>query len=105
VAPKFGFPVDEQKIAASIPNATLCVTEIARLLGDQAFMAGDALSIADVMLAPHLDFLADAPEGAPMFAAHPALAMWLDQMKSRPSMVVTEWDSLAKAVIKSDMNG
>ena len=54
IAPKLGRPVDEARIAASVPRAAVCIDEIARLLGGQAYMAGDALSIADLMLIPHL---------------------------------------------------
>ena len=34
VAPRFNLPVDEDRIARGIPNARICIGEIARLLGD-----------------------------------------------------------------------
>ncbi len=45
VAPMIGLPIDEARIAASIPLAKVCVAEIARLLGDKPFLAGDTLGV------------------------------------------------------------
>src|SRR5207244_13033881 len=37
LAPRLGLPVDEAAVAAALPRARLCVSEIARLVGGQAF--------------------------------------------------------------------
>jgi glutathione S-transferase len=94
VAPKLGLPVDEARIAAAIPKAKVCVAEIGGLLGDQQFMAGEALTIADLMLAPHLTMFAETAEGAPMLQPHPNIRAWVERMNARPSMVATTWDRL-----------
>ena len=52
---------------------------------DQEFLAGDRLSIADVLLAPQLDFFDATPEGSGLIAGT-ALAGWLARMNQRPSM-------------------
>ncbi|HXV01687.1 MAG TPA: glutathione S-transferase family protein [Caulobacteraceae bacterium] len=96
VAPRFGLPVDEEKIAAALPGARLCIAEVARLLGDQAFMAGDSLSLADLMLAPQVAFLADCAEGREMLDAHPDLAAWNRRMGERPSLQATTWERVAE---------
>lgn len=94
VAPRFGLPVDEEKIAAAVPEARNCIAEVARLLDGQAWMAGDAPSLADLLLAPHLSMLALAPEGAAILHGHPELAAWLGRIEARPSMRATSWDNL-----------
>jgi glutathione S-transferase len=94
VAPKFGRPVDEAKVAEAIPKAEVCIAEISRLFGDQQFMAGNELSIADLMLAPHLVMFAETPEGAPMLKRYPNIAPWVERMNARPSMMTTTWDRL-----------
>jgi glutathione S-transferase len=94
VAPKLGLPIDEARIAAAIPKAKVCVAEIGGLLGDQQFMAGEALTIADLMLAPHLTMFAETAEGAPMLQPHPNIRAWVERMNARPSMVATTWDRL-----------
>jgi glutathione S-transferase len=94
VAPKLGLPIDEARIAAAIPKAKVCVAEIGGLLGDQQFMAGEALTIADLMLAPHLTMFAETAEGAPMLQPHPNIRAWVERMNARPSMMATTWDRL-----------
>jgi glutathione S-transferase len=85
VAPKLGLPMDEARIAESIPKARICLAALSSLLGDQPFMAGPAISIADIMLAPHLAFLLQTPESG-LIAEQPSLAAWLDRMLARPAM-------------------
>ncbi|GIL41245.1 glutathione S-transferase family protein [Roseiterribacter gracilis] len=92
VAPKFGLPVDEARVQAAIPRAEICMGELSRLLGSQIFLAGDALSLADLMLAPHLDVFVATDEAQPMFARHPNLRAWLGRMQARPSMQATTWE-------------
>jgi glutathione S-transferase len=97
VAPKLGLPVDEARIAAALPAARLCIDELAALLGEQPFMAGDALSIADLMLAPQMTMFAESAEGRDMLAPHPALAAWTGRMNQRPSLQRTSWERLVDA--------
>lgn len=101
IAPKLGLPVDEAKIQESIPRATLCVAEIARLMGDNDYLAGGAVSIADLQMAPHLSILAETAEGRDMLAPHPNLRAWIGRMEARPSMRNTTWDRLASLAMAS----
>src|SRR5579862_317773 len=41
LAPRFGWPVDEEAVAKALPRASLCLSEIARLKDDQPFLAGE----------------------------------------------------------------
>lgn len=94
VAPHFGIPVDDAAVVAAIPTAQEAVDELARLLGDQDYMAGPALSLADLMLIPHLAFMPEFSEGAEMIAPHANLAAWIERVKARPSMAATDWSVL-----------
>ena len=83
-----GLHPDEAAIAAVTPRLPICIGALDRLIGDQAFLAGDRLSLADLMLAPQLDYVAATPEGHA--ALHgTALPAWLDRMNERPSMRAT----------------
>ena len=83
-----------QASPASEPRAGWIMTidrsrgEIERLLGEQPFLAGERLSLADVLFAPQLDFLAATPEGASLLAGT-RLNAWLGRMKARPSLIAT----------------
>jgi glutathione S-transferase len=59
------------------------------LLGAQQFLAGDHLSIADLILAPQLDFLAETSEGKSLMAGT-RIEAWLVRMNKRPSMQATQ---------------
>jgi glutathione S-transferase len=94
IAPRIGFPADSSKVSEAMPKAQVCIGEIARLLGDQDFLAGDDLSLADLMVAPQLSLTVMCEEGRRLMAPYPALAAWLERMQARPSMIATGWDRL-----------
>jgi glutathione S-transferase len=94
IAPQFGLPVDEARLAAAMPRAKVCIDEIARLLGDQPYMAGHEVSIADLILAAHLAFVPGVDDLRPVFDAHANLADWLERMNARPSMLATTVEQL-----------
>jgi glutathione S-transferase len=97
IAPQFGMPVDEARFAAALPKAKVCIDELGRLLGDKAFMAGEAISIADLLLAAHLAFIPGVDECRAMLATQPNLHAWLDRMNARPSMTATTPEKLMQA--------
>jgi glutathione S-transferase len=84
-----GTPTDEAAIAAAVPMAQTSVAELDRLLGSQRFLAGDQMSIADLMLAPQIDFFAATPEGKTLLEGT-ALKGWLARMNARASMIATQ---------------
>jgi glutathione S-transferase len=90
LAPRLGLPVDETAIAEALPRARLCVSEIERLMGDQQFLAGERLSLADLMVIPLLSYFSRVPEGAAPLAEHPVLRAWIARMEGRQSFQVTK---------------
>src|SRR5215471_16031224 len=98
VAPRVNRPVNEDAVVKAIPNARICIAEIGRLLDGHPWMAGDAISLADLLLASHLSMFAQAPEGAQMMREHENLTRWLARVEARPSMAATSWDKLLERV-------
>jgi glutathione S-transferase len=84
-----GRATDEAAIAAAMPDGRVCIAALDRLLGDKRFLVGDELTIADLMLAPQLDFLSATPEGRELLKGT-ALVDWLKRMNDRPSMRATQ---------------
>lgn len=84
-----GGTTDEGAVEAAVPMARTCIAELDHLLGSNPFLAGDQLSIADLMLAPQLDFFAATPEGRALLAGT-KLEAWLTRMNTRASMMVTQ---------------
>jgi glutathione S-transferase len=81
---------DEAAIDAALPRARLCLFEIDRLMEDHRFLAGDHVSLADLMVAPLLFYFQKAPDGRAPMAEHPKLQNWVRQMEARQSFQVTK---------------
>ena len=91
---------DEAAIAAAMPAAHLVFNELSRLLGAKAYLADEIVTLADLMVASHVDFLSATPEWAILTANTPNLVTWLSRVTARASFKATTWDmvnELAKA--------
>jgi len=84
-----GLTPDEDAIAAVLPKAQIVMRELEGLLGARPFFCGDAVSLADIHVAPQLDFLCQTPEWATLTAATPNIVAWLARMNARPCMMET----------------
>jgi glutathione S-transferase len=94
IAPMLALPVDEAAVRDAIDPAAEVVDELSRLLGGQTFMAGDSLSLADLMLAPHLVTLPHFAEGRTLLRQHDNLSAWIILVEARPSMACTTMERL-----------
>ena len=96
VGPRFGIAADEEAIAAALPEAANAVAVVDALLGQNDYLAGDGLTIADLMMIPHLSYFAQTQEGAGILAAHPALSAWIARMEERDSLKATTWEKVTQ---------
>lgn len=83
-----GVAPDEAVVTAALPATQICVDALDRILGNDPFFAGEALSLADLMLAPQIHLLTPAPEFRAMLQ-ETRLAAWLERMLALPCMVAT----------------
>jgi glutathione S-transferase len=81
---------DEAAIEAALPRARLCLSEIDQLMEDHRFLAGDHVSLADLMVIPLLYYFGNVPDGRAPMAEHPKLQSWVRLMESRQSFQVTK---------------
>ncbi|MDE2362155.1 MAG: glutathione S-transferase family protein [Hyphomicrobiales bacterium] len=89
IGPTFmGLTPDEAAIAGAMGDTTRAFAELNRLLGDKAYFVGDALTLADIHIAPQIAFMAMTPEGRGLLQGTP-LEAWLQRMNARPSMQAT----------------
>jgi glutathione S-transferase len=91
-----GLAPDEAAIEAAMPRARSVFAELARLLGEQKYFAGDALSLADLLVAPAMSFFTATPEWKELGAPHANLVAWLTHMEARPSMQATTMERLTE---------
>jgi glutathione S-transferase len=80
---------DEAMIKAAWPKVEYQLSVLDQALARSPYLAGGALSIADLMLLPILFYVKMQPEGGPLVAKHKAVSAWFDRMAARPSFGAT----------------
>lgn len=68
----------------TIERARRDMAIVDRALNGQPFLAGKNLSLADLFLAPMLDYVLAHPQGAGLLDGHKKLSAWRDALWSRP---------------------
>ena len=102
VAPKLiGMIPDEAAIAAAMPNAHRVFDALGCELGGQPYFVGNAISLADVLLAPQLDFFAATPEWPALTVRNANLVAWHRRMSARPSLEATTWERVSAMALAS----
>ncbi len=66
------------------------MTTLEKLLGDQPYLAGENLSLADLHISPIFSYFTTTPESGPILEDKPGLNRWWDNIKTRDSMAKTE---------------
>ncbi len=89
VNPTRGQPVDEAAVEAAVPQVEHQLAMAQRALTDGRFLAGDALSLADLFLGPLIFWLAKTKEGAAALEKASAVRSWYDSLAARPSFAAT----------------
>lgn len=90
VTPLMGGTTDEAAVEAALPEAQKNVDVLEDLIGDNTFLAGDTISLADLHLAPIFAYFNMTPESGPILDAKPGLRGWWKQMSERKSMLETQ---------------
>ena len=89
LAPQRGQEPDEDRVAAALGKAAICLKALENLLGEKHFLTGGSLSLADLHAAPMLAYFDKTPEGRQLMAGCPGIARWWSEMAARPSMEKT----------------
>ena len=87
--PKRGEQPDTGVVSAALPVAETCLQKLDDFAARTGWLAGDALSLADLHAVPMIGFFMRSPLAGPMLARHPTLAAWWDRMAARPSYAAT----------------
>jgi glutathione S-transferase len=90
VMPMIGNAPDEAAIAAALPKAETALGALEQLIDGNRYLAGDRLSLADLLLIPIYDYVRQTPEGEKLLEATPNLRRWWDEVRTRPSVEKTK---------------
>jgi glutathione S-transferase len=88
--PASGANADEQKIAAALPKAGVCLSALSDLMDDAPWLAGSAISLADLHAAPMFAVFRLAPEGLKLLGGENRLQEWWVRVSTRQSFVRTQ---------------
>jgi ADP-ribose pyrophosphatase YjhB (NUDIX family) len=88
--PASGVASDEEKIAAALPKAEVCLSALDELMADAPWLTGPTISLADLHAAPIFAAFLRTPEGQHLVSRHDRLARWWDRVSTRPSFVLTQ---------------
>ena len=91
-----GLTPDEAAISAAMPRAHIVFGELSRVLGKKAYLASQRVTLADLMVAPHIDFLAQTPEWTALTRDRSNLIEWRGRMNERKCMQLTNWEAVAQ---------
>ena len=92
----FGLSADERAIEKALPQARTVFKELSALMGDKLYLVSNDLTLADLIVAPHMDFLAQTPEWAMLTAHHANLLAWHERVAARHSFEATTWERVSQ---------
>ena len=90
VAPRAGTSVNETIVAEALAKSRTCCLALEAILGGNRYFTGSELTLADLHALPILLYFSLTPDGAAVFATHPRLRAWLDNVAARPSVQRTK---------------
>jgi glutathione S-transferase len=91
MASRYGFlPVPAEMQQQYLDKTREVVPIFERQLGKTRYLAGDAMTAADLFLAPLLFYFPDIPQLRAIADAAPNCARWAREMSARPSALATE---------------
>jgi glutathione S-transferase len=92
--PMAGGTTDEPLVSASLKETRTALEALAALAKNSPFLAGTALSLADLHAYPMLRYLSLAPEGLEAIGEHPPVVEWMARLTTRESVhrTVTQYE-------------
>ena len=94
--PAEGGVSDETLIATALPQCETVLGEMERWLGEDRFLAGNALTLADLHAYPMICYYEATDEGTRMLDRYPDVLAWMAILRARKSVVATRFPGLGE---------
>lgn len=89
--PEGGGQPDESTIESGLGKSRLVLRQLEGWCGDQDFLTGKSLTLADLYAYPMLLYLSQTGEGAELLRDTPRVRAWMERMQVRPSVQATRF--------------
>ena len=81
---------DEAIVRDAKPTVSLCLSEFERIKGQDRYLAGPEISLADLFLAPIFAYLNMTPDATELLQDCSGLRTWWGEISDRDSMIKTQ---------------
>ncbi|MEM6374318.1 MAG: glutathione S-transferase family protein [Pseudomonadota bacterium] len=85
-----GAEADPKMIAAGLADARPVLAQLEEIAVEGQVLNGQYMTLADIHLAPMLDYFTAAPQGADAVTRHSALSRWWAQAQADPAYIATD---------------
>ncbi|MGC1495447.1 MAG: glutathione S-transferase family protein [Sulfitobacter sp.] len=88
--PHFDETADPSQVTAGLEAAQPVLSALDVIADEGKQLFGAQISLADIYLAPMMDYFTKVPEGAALVQQYPALYRWWRAVSERPSLITTD---------------
>lgn len=89
MGPRIGRPSDPAEVARGMAAAPRVLHALNALAAGNPYLVGNAVSLADIHLAPMIAYFNEAEEGRALFGRYDKLSRWWDAVAARPAFAAT----------------
>lgn len=89
VNPALEVPTDEDVVSEAMPDVRRHFGLFDRALGENPYLAGASLTLADLYLAPIMAYVSMTPEGEQLLGEHANVGRWWKEIQQRQSFIDT----------------
>ena len=95
--PAHGLPYDDQEISIGLAEAPRVLGSLEKLSQEGHVLSGDRFELADMHLAPMIDYFLRVPKASALFGQYPSLNRWWEFCSARPSVRKTRPKTLSRS--------
>jgi glutathione S-transferase len=85
----FSPKANEKAISEAMPDVNRTMDALENLIGENTFLIGENISLADLHAVPIFEYFSQTPEGKAAMAKRPKVAAWWNRIKDRPTVAKT----------------
>ncbi len=88
--PQMGEEFDKEEISLGLLESEKFLSAIEQIFSDDRFICGHSISLADIHLAPMVDYFQQASEGKLLLSNFEKLSIWWNSIRLRRSIIETD---------------